>query len=169
MQPRLRATQAIDKKHPRPYIIAHRPSTVARRRVENLMTVPSSDGPPLGSHGAVALAARLDIFRVHAWRAPRREAALAALLAAIKVEILEVKRVDVPGQVSQDGQADVDKQVCDGSARLPVLLHPKRRTHATSCHCPHFHRRDCEACQRRHLPCPRRGSSFRVPNRKPAA
>lgn len=107
-------------------VIVHHPSNAAGRRVENLITAPSADGPPLGSrlgHGAVALTAHLDIFRVHAWRAARRDAALVGLLAAIKVDVLEVERVDVPGQVTQDGQADVDKQVCGRSGRLPVLSH----------------------------------------------
>lgn len=60
---------------------------------------------------AVALAAGLHIVRVHARRRPGGVAALVRLLPAVKVDVLEVKRVQVARDVAEQGQADVDKQV----------------------------------------------------------
>lgn len=60
---------------------------------------------------AVSLAASLHIVRVHTRCRPGGVAALVRLLAAVKVDVLEVKGVQVARDVSEKGQADVDKQV----------------------------------------------------------
>lgn len=60
---------------------------------------------------AVALATGLDIVRVNArsWRG--RVPAFVSLFAAIVVDVFEVECVQVSGNVSEERQADVDKQI----------------------------------------------------------
>lgn len=60
---------------------------------------------------AISLAASLHIVRVHTRCRPGGVAALVRLLSAVKVDVLEVKGVQVARDVSEKGQADVDKQV----------------------------------------------------------
>lgn len=52
------------------------------------------------THGAVAAAAVLDVFAVDAGRVRGGEAALACLLPAVVVDILEIEGVDVAGDVA---------------------------------------------------------------------
>lgn len=61
---------------------------------------------------AVALSASLDIVRVHTRRRAGGIAALVGLLAAVKVDVLQVKGVQMAGDVSEKRQANVDKEVC---------------------------------------------------------
>lgn len=53
--------------------------------------------------GAVALAAGLHVVRVHARRRGGGVAALVGLLAAIKVDVLEVEGVEVARNVAEHG------------------------------------------------------------------
>lgn len=62
-------------------------------------------------NSAVSLAASLHIVRVHARCRPGGVAALVRLLSTVKVDVLEVKGVQVAWDVSEKGQADVDEQV----------------------------------------------------------
>jgi hypothetical protein len=51
---------------------------------------------------SVSIASGLHSLAVHAWGASSSEAALASLVAAVEVDILEVEGVDVAGDISVD-------------------------------------------------------------------
>lgn len=54
----------------------------------------------------------LHIVGIDARRATGRQPTLTSLLTAIVVNVLEVEGVYVAGDIAQDGQTDVDEQVC---------------------------------------------------------
>ena len=58
------------------------------------------------------MAAGLDVVAVDAGGAAGDEAALAGLLAAVEVDVLDVEGMDVARDDAEDGQADVDEEVC---------------------------------------------------------
>lgn len=77
-------------------------------------------------NSSIALAAGLDVVRVDARRTVGREASLVRLLAAVVVDVLKVEGVDMAGNVPEDREADIDKQVCGWSAspsKHPVERH----------------------------------------------
>lgn len=92
----------------------------------------------------VTLAARLDIVRVDPRRSAGREASLVGLFAAVVVDVLDVERMDVAWQVTQDREADVNEEVCGRSAHYNLAFVRGPPTHSTSCHRPDSQRRDCE-------------------------
>lgn len=61
------------------------------------------------SNRSVALSSSLHIIRVHARRGSCRKTALARLLSAVVVDVLEVEGVDVTRDEAQESQADVDE------------------------------------------------------------
>ncbi len=94
-------------------------------------------------NSAVSLAASLHIVRVYTRCWPGGVAALVRLLSAVKVDVLEVKGVQVARDVSENGQADVDEQVYAQEAagqsrqqqeawRCSVRKQNAQLTHATS-------------------------------------
>lgn len=64
--------------------------------------------------GTVALSASLNIVGVDARSPGSRIATLIGLLATVVVDVLEIESVDVARDISEDGQANVDKQICGG-------------------------------------------------------
>lgn len=69
------------------------------------------------------------------------------LFAAVVIDVFEVERMYMTRKVSQNCQANVDKQIYNMSARLWMdhfwnQSMEMELTHATSCHCPHTQRRD---------------------------
>jgi len=53
----------------------------------------------------------LNVLAVDAWSALGGQAAHAALIATLKVNVFEVEGVDVAREVAEDGQANVDEEV----------------------------------------------------------
>ena len=60
---------------------------------------------------AVALTTCLDVVRVNTRSRSGWVAALIGLLSAIVIDVFEVECVQMPGNVSEECQADVDKQI----------------------------------------------------------
>lgn len=96
-----------------PHCLPHRPSSSSRLR-----------------NRAIAAPTSLDIIRVYPRRATRRRSSLKSLLTAIVVDILQVKRVYVARKVSQEGQTDIDEQVCSSLIHIQGQRRGRFRNHA---------------------------------------
>lgn len=85
---------------------------VSSGRTTSLQTVSSLYKPASGD-SPVPLPAALHVVAVHARRGLRDDESLprSGLLAAV-VHVLDVEGVDVARQEAEEGQADVDEQVC---------------------------------------------------------
>ena len=82
----------------------------------------------------VALSASLNIVGVDARSPGSRVATLIGLLATVVVDVLEIESVDVARDISEDGQANVDKQIWGGvlakTLRVTtVMVRPKLPTY----------------------------------------
>lgn len=58
------------------------------------------------------MASALHVVAVDTWRVTSNDAALPRLFLAIVVDVFDVEGVNVARQVSQDRQANVDKEIC---------------------------------------------------------
>lgn len=63
------------------------------------------------SDRSVALPACLDVIRVHAWRRTSWETSFPSLLSSIVVNIFDVEGMDMTRKVSEERQANVDKEI----------------------------------------------------------
>ena len=84
------------------------------RRHRRLLLL-STSGPLLDSPVALNAAA-LDPIRVDAWRRTTGELSVSRAVATVKVDVFDVKGVDVAWDVTEKGQTDVDKEIKSASS-----------------------------------------------------